>query len=68
MWILRWGIIIFFVFFLLVIFVFGFIRYLDIVFVIVEIIIINLLVNLIFKVNGKIEIIFIEEGESIIKG
>ena len=67
-WILRWGITIFFVFLLLVISVSGFIRYPDIVPATVEITTINPPANLISKVNGKIEIIFAEEGESITKG
>ena len=67
-WILRWGITIFFVFLLLVISVSGFIRYPDIVPATVEITTINPPANLISKVNGKIEIIFTEEGESITKG
>lgn len=66
-WILRWGVTFFFLFLLIIIIASGFIKYPDIVPATAEVTTINPPANLISKVNGKIESVFVEEGELVAK-
>ena len=65
-WIIRWGVTFFFLFLLLIIIASGFIKYPDIVPATAEITTINPPANLIAKINGKIENVFVKEGERVV--
>ena len=66
-WILRWGVTFFFLFLLLIIVVSGFIKYPDVVPATAEITAINPPAHLVARVNGKIEDVFVTEGQSVAK-
>ncbi|SMO70864.1 HlyD family secretion protein [Saccharicrinis carchari] len=65
--IMRWGVSFFFLFLMLIIVVSGFVKYPDIVPASAEITSINPPANLMARMNGKIEEVFVEEGQSVVK-
>lgn len=66
-WILRWGVTGFFLFLLIIIITSGFIKYPDIVPATVEITTINPPSHRVANINGKIEKIFVSEGQKVNK-
>ncbi len=66
-WILRWGISLFFAILLLILVAMGFIKYPDIVPATAEITTINPPANIIARINGKIDSIFVNNGKNVSK-
>lgn len=66
-WILRWGITLFFTILLFITITMGFIKYPDVVPATAEITTINPPANIIARVNGKIDSIFVMGGENVTK-
>lgn len=66
-WIMRWGVTFFFLFLMLIIVLSSFVKYPDVVPATAEITSINPPANLIARMNGKIEDVFVEEGQIVEK-
>src|SRR5690606_20816088 len=67
-WVLQWGITTSFLFLLLIIAVSGFIKFPDVILASAELTTLNPPVHLLSKIDGKLERVFVKEGQDVGKG